>query len=54
MATFTAVDPEGESIVWTLAGDDMADFDIENGVLRFKSPPDFENPSRSATPTTPT
>ena len=45
VATFTAVDPEGESIVWSLAtGDDMEDFDIENGVLTFMSSPDFENP----------
>ena len=42
VATFTAVDPEGESILWSLAGADMEDFSIENGVLRFKSPPDFE------------
>ena len=34
--------PEGESIVWSLADDD--DFEIDNGVLRFKSPPDFEIP----------
>ena len=46
VATFTAVDPEGESIVWSLlenTGDDQ-DFDIENGVLTFKSSPDFEAP----------
>ena len=43
VATYTAVDPEGKSIVWSLAtGDDMDDFSIENGVLRFKSSPDFE------------
>ena len=40
VATFTAIDPEGESIVWSLAaGDDMGDFSIDNGVLRFKSSP---------------
>ena len=44
VATFTAVDPEGKSIVWSLAGADMDDFDIENGVLRFKSSPDYEIP----------
>ena len=45
VATLTAVDPEGESIVWSLedTGDDQ-DFDIENGVLTFKSSPDFEDP----------
>ena len=44
VATFTAEDPEGESIVWSLAGDDMDEFTIVNGVLRFKSSPDFEDP----------
>ena len=50
VATFTAVDPEGESIIWSLAaGTDMEDFDIENGVLRFKSSPDFEAPAGTGT-----
>ena len=45
VATFTAVDPEGESIDWSLAdGNNMEDFSIENGVLRFKSSPDYEMP----------
>ena len=42
VATFTAVDPEGESITWTVTGTDNDAFSIENGVLRFRSPPDFE------------
>ena len=43
VATFTAVDPEGKSIVWSLAtGGDAAAFTIIDGVLRFESPPDFE------------
>ncbi len=43
VATFTAVDPEGKSIVWSLADSgDMGDFDIKDGVLRFKSSPDYE------------
>ena len=46
VATFTADDPEGEPITWSLAtGRDMEDFSIENGVLRFKSSPDFEAPA---------
>ena len=46
VATFTATDPEGESIVWSLAaGNDMAAFSIENGVLRFENSPDFEAPA---------
>ena len=44
MARFTADDPEGEPIVWSLEGDDMDEFTIVNGVLRFKSSPDFEEP----------
>ena len=43
VVTYTAVDPEGKSIVWSLAGADMDDFSIENGVLRFKSTPNYEN-----------
>ena len=53
VATLTAVDPEGESINWDLSGDDAAVFSIENGVLRFKSSPDYESPADSGT-TTPT
>ena len=44
VATYTAVDPEGESIVWSVVGEDMDDFSIKTGVLRFKSSPDFESP----------
>ena len=44
VAAFTAVDPEGHGIQWTLAGDDALDFDITGGALTFKSTPDFENP----------
>ena len=36
VATFSAMDPEGEMIVWSLDGDDAADFDITGGVLSFK------------------
>ena len=35
VATFTAEDPEGESIIWSVSGADSEDFTIENGVLRF-------------------
>ena len=44
VTTFTATDPEGEDIVWTLTGTDSGDFTIVGGVLRFKSSPDFESP----------
>ena len=39
---FTAVDPEGKSIVWSLAGADIDNFSIENGELRFRSTPNYE------------
>ena len=42
VAVFTADDPEGDEVSWRLTGDDAGDFSIENGVLTFKSPPDFE------------
>ena len=65
VATFTAVDPEGESISWSLlevlpslppevdgtiltVSDlaDFGDFSISaNGVLTFKSAPDYETPA---------
>ena len=43
VASFSGMDPEGENIVWSLAGDDAADFDITGGVLSFKKSPNFEN-----------
>ena len=43
VTTFTAVDPEGEDIVWTLGGADAEDFTIGGGVLEFMSTPDFED-----------
>ena len=43
VATYTAMDPEGAMVMWSLDGDDDAgDFMIENGVLSFKESPDFE------------
>ena len=47
VATFRATDPEGKSIVWSLAGSDSDEFTIENGVLRFKSSPDYEDAENS-------
>ena len=45
-ASFTASDPEGEAISrWNLGGRDGGDFTItENGVMTFRSPPDYERP----------
>ena len=42
VATYTAPDPEGGSVGWSLEGVDAGDFTIDGGVLRFKSSPDFE------------
>ena len=44
MATFTATDPEGADIDWFVEGTDDSKFEITDGVLSFKSPPDFEDP----------
>ena len=48
VATYRAVDPEGATIIWTLAGAQGDDFTITNGVLRFRETPDFEERSRYA------
>ena len=44
VATYTATDPEGAMVRWSLDGTDAGDFMIENGVLSFKKSPDFETP----------
>ena len=44
VATYTASDPEGAMVRWSLGGDDASDFMIENGVLSFKKSPDYEMP----------
>ncbi len=45
VATYTAMDPEGAMVMWSLEGTDAGDFMIENGVLSFKKSPDFEKPA---------
>ena len=45
VATFTATDPEEKDIDWDVSGTDAADFKITDGVLEFKSSPDFETPN---------
>ncbi len=47
VATYTADDPDGDSITWSLTGPDRRDFTISGGVLRFRNSPDFENPHDS-------
>ena len=48
VATYRAVDPEGATIIWTLAGAQGGKFTITNGVLRFRETPDYEERSRYA------
>ena len=43
--TFSSEDPEGAGINWDVTGIDADDFMISGGVLAFKSPPDYENPT---------
>ena len=42
--TFRAADPEQRTMAWSTAGADGNDFMIEDGVLRFAGPPNFEQP----------
>ena len=51
VATYTAVDPEGTAVKWSLAvvvvgdlvEDDAGDFSIDGGVLAFKKSPNYED-----------
>ena len=45
VATYTAADPEGTAIIWSVTGDDAEDFDINEGVLTFKQSPNYEDPA---------
>ena len=49
VSTYTATDPEGASINWSLTGTDAEDFNIEGGVLTFKESPNYEDPSDADT-----
>ena len=48
VAKYRSADPEGMSLDWDVMGVDADDFTLQNGVLRFKSPPDYENPTDRA------
>ena len=45
--TYSAMDPEGEEISWSLSGTDRGDFTITGGELRFVTPPDYDSPNDS-------
>ena len=48
VATYTATDPDpGDTISWSLSGDDAGRFSISGGNLAFASPPNFEAPTDS-------
>ena len=42
--TYTATDPDNDSITWSLTETDRGDFSVAGGVLTFRRPPDFEAP----------
>ena len=44
VATYTASGPDADMAAWTLDGDDAGDFDINGGMLTFRSSPDYEIP----------
>ena len=49
VADYSAADPEGvtDTFTWSLSGDDADDFNLHEqaGVITFKTPPDFDNPT---------
>ena len=50
VATYSATDPEGDSVTWDLSGTDDDDFQItDSGALRFGSAPNFESPADADT-----
>ena len=49
VATYTATDPENSQITWALSGNDAEVFIINQGVLTFKTAPDFEAPANTNT-----
>ena len=47
LKTYRATDPERSDITWGLSGADAGAFSIEDGVLTFNNPPDYESPTDS-------
>ena len=48
VASFTAFDEAGHVIRWSVSGDDRDLFTIDDGVLRFREPPNYEDPQSAA------
>ncbi|MDE2822279.1 MAG: hypothetical protein OXK79_02085, partial [Chloroflexota bacterium] len=44
VGTFTAYDQDGDPIEWSLSGPDSALFSIDEGVVSFRDPPNYEDP----------
>ena len=49
VAAYTASDPEGDELTWSLSGDDSDAFSIAAGALTFANKPNYEDPSDSGT-----
>ena len=47
LETYRATDPEKTDITWGLSGADAGTFSVEDGVLTFNNPPDYESPTDS-------
>ena len=47
VATYAAVEPSGNTITWSAAGDDGSLFSVTEGALNFNSSPDYESPGDS-------
>ena len=48
VATFFAYDQDGDTIVWSLSGPDADQFTIDDGLLAFREPPNYEDPQTAA------
>ena len=47
VGAFVANDQDGAAVLWSVSGPDGDRFRISGGVLRFKEPPDYEDPQSS-------
>ena len=47
VATYTATDPANVGLEWSMTEPDARFFTISNGVLRFQTPPDYEDPNNT-------
>ena len=45
VVTYRATDDEGTALAWSLTGVDGGDLSVDDGVVTFRRPPDYEDPS---------